>query len=513
MGIVETLQFILLLALFFSLIAISFLLTRKVALGKKILLGCLISSFFWTLIEFFLALDFPLETKLLLNRIQYFFIATTPLLYFLYAVLFLEWTRFLRPRNIAILCFLPLIIIISAWTNDFHHLIWYSRQWVVQDGVGFIFWTHGPLFYVYLVYCYLLICSAGIACIRNAQTREGLFRSHLMIIALSALIPIAANIVYVFHGLKQIPVDFTPIAFSLSILVLSMGFLFYRLLDLRPIAREVIFQGITDGLMVVNRGKEIVHMNRRMKTMLNLKEFSLAGSSQDLLFGVFPELKKEGPFAGLTVFDPVYNLYYDVSKTDLKDRNNRFVGELYLFRDITQRKELEQELKTMAQEDPLTGLLNRRSFFGRMDAELDRVDRYGSILSFLMIDLDHFKQVNDNYGHQAGDRVLEEFGKNLRDLIRSCDIAGRLGGEEFGILLPGADLPMAASMAERLRSAWENTAVIHNEDSILSTISIGYTQHQESGERPEALFKRADEALYEAKRMGRNRSVASKKKP
>lgn len=174
--------------------------------------------------------------------------------------------------------------------------------------------------------------------------------------------------------------------------------------------------------------------------------------------------------------------------------------------DIAEGKRLEAELVEMATTDPLTSLLNRRSFLIRMDGEMERLKRFDiERAAVLMLDLDHFKRVNDGYGHAAGDAVLRHFSGLVREALRKIDSGGRLGGEEFAILLLGADLAAAELFAERLRRRMADAPCVYEGRSIMVTVSIGIATLDAADGRAELSLSRADAALYDAKRGGRDR--------
>jgi two-component system cell cycle response regulator len=166
-----------------------------------------------------------------------------------------------------------------------------------------------------------------------------------------------------------------------------------------------------------------------------------------------------------------------------------------------------ERYRWLASIDALTGCMNRRAFMERLERELDRVRRYGTKLSVLMIDLDRFKDVNDNRGHLVGDTVLRQLGDMLRREVRSVDLAARYGGEEFIIVLPDTTPDGAMIFAERLRKRVESKNFAESGDPLNITVSIGVASVSgESGAvEPEAMIARADEALYRAKNDGRNR--------
>lgn len=167
-------------------------------------------------------------------------------------------------------------------------------------------------------------------------------------------------------------------------------------------------------------------------------------------------------------------------------------------------------LADRAEVDGLTGLNNRASFDKRWEAEINEHHRYGHPVSLAILDLDHFKRINDTYGHPAGDEVLVEFAKIILAAVRSTDVACRFGGEEFVIIMPHTAAGDAVAVAERIRTAIESHRFPrHPEHQV--TVSIGLTGSQGSivNLPPEAWVEQADQALYQAKQSGRNRVVTS----
>jgi diguanylate cyclase (GGDEF)-like protein/PAS domain S-box-containing protein len=178
--------------------------------------------------------------------------------------------------------------------------------------------------------------------------------------------------------------------------------------------------------------------------------------------------------------------------------------------DINQRKLMEQELERLATHDPLTGLYNRRELEQQLYEEIARAKRYKHPLSLLWLDVDHFKSVNDNYGHLAGDEVLRRLSQLLQSSVRSVDYVARYGGEELVIVLPEVGAHEALEMAERLCQTVENYKIpIADDKQLKVTVSIGVAAYPVHGHEVSQLFSKADEAMYLAKQQGRNRVVGA----
>ena len=202
---------------------------------------------------------------------------------------------------------------------------------------------------------------------------------------------------------------------------------------------------------------------------------------------------------GTTVWTEVIAQYVRNEKTGSIDIHG-------VTRDITDRRVLRMELQRQASVDELTGISNRRYFLACAEKEMQRCARHGNTLSFLMLDIDHFKLVNDTFGHAIGDLALQMVAKTCAKLLRLSDSIGRLGGEEFALLLVETNISQAEIAAERLRQEIESLSLLtESGQPVMLRVSIGVTERHQQADTLSTMMVRADQALYQAKKSGRNR--------
>lgn len=290
---------------------------------------------------------------------------------------------------------------------------------------------------------------------------------------------------------------------------------------------EAIYEASPDGILVVDEHAVVVSRNQRFLDVWHIEPEALVGGGERSLTGSGDEKVLEqalGLVAEPDVFmQRVQELYADpvledVCFIDLTDgrtleRHSRalwasdgaYLGRVWFFRDITAHKQTEQALKAMSLRDELTGVANRRSFFERGATEFARARRSGQALSLVMVDIDHFKQVNDRWGHAAGDAVLMNLCACAQAELREVDLFARFGGEEFAALLPDTTLAGATVLAERLRARVAAQVTTWEGEAIRYTLSAGVATLGSHDASVETLLRRADDALYAAKRAGRDR--------
>lgn len=289
---------------------------------------------------------------------------------------------------------------------------------------------------------------------------------------------------------------------------------------------EKVFEQIRAGVAIIEKDGAFMAWNSAFEPYKNLlgdvfpqklserswvEEFSFSESESSTFCKLDLMPASNGHF--ILVAEPLIDSNYGIEKLSKKVKLYQLESEFS--KKIAHNKQVELEaVITQAREvsftDPLTFLLNRRAMLQEIQDEVSRAERYKSLLSISIVDVDHFKMINDKYGHSVGDDVLKRVARLLRDNVRHPDIVGRYGGEEFLILLPSSDIKAAEEQAARLCKQMRETAVEVHEHKITVTFSIGVAQLNTGTEDWQTVLNRADNAMYDAKKNGRDGWVIAK---
>jgi diguanylate cyclase (GGDEF)-like protein/PAS domain S-box-containing protein len=268
---------------------------------------------------------------------------------------------------------------------------------------------------------------------------------------------------------------------------------------------------MSDGMIVLDSRDRIIDLNRAARRIIGATPGDWIGKTVGECLPDWQRLVtklKAGEDCQENLVIPGVDgmRHFDVRITQFANGAHRPHGRLVLLQDITERQRLMTELEELARTDPLISMFNRRHFFDLARREIERSRRSGKPLSIILFDLDHFKKINDTYGHPAGDEVLQHVAEHCQAALRFEDILARYGGEEFIVLLPETGLEPAEVVAERLRQVVETAPFTVCGQNVTITISLGVAGLPPGKETTiEELLSLADSALYISKQSGRNR--------
>jgi len=474
-------------------------------------------------------LEISVEAKIFWFRMMFVGVASIPTLFLVFALDFTRNEAWLTRRNLILLSILPAVSLLLQWTNPYHQLLYRSLSIFRENGFVVIDVTRGPWYFVNVVYSYIVI-MAGIILMSQAALRSGpLYRYQYRLVLVASLLPWGANIFKELNFESSSHLDMAPLTFGISGVIFAFAVLRTHFMDLVPVARSYLIETMRDGVLVLNMQNRIVDINPAMEKFIKGKTSSFMG--KDVFDVLQPWIEKTDLFldeietrAELTApMDP--SMYLDLRVTPLYDRSQALSGRLMVFRDITESKQVEKrlryvndklqgqlieigllqsKLREQAIRDPLTSLFNRRYLEETLDRELSRAARESYPVCIIMIDLDHFKRINDTHGHEAGDLVLKAIANALSEHSRRGDFACRYGGEEFVITMPNISPEIAYQRAENLRQSLNLLNIPYACYKLSVTISIGIACYPEDGQTRESILRAADRAMYAAKEAGRD---------
>lgn len=425
-------------------------------------------------------------------------------------------------RSIAPFLIEPAIVLLAVWWPPLHDEFFGDWRGRPDDG----HFKGGVLFWAHTVYSYALMMVTYTLLIRHYRMESVLYRKQIRILLLGISIPSIFNIVTI-SGLFLPNIDVSPLGFVIGAAIMMMAVFKRGLLDLIPVAREKIVQVIHEGVLVVDTKDRIVDSNPAAYEILELGRKPTEGCSLD---EVVPQwqavsIPVEGSNADTEMFFPNSGKYVELHAIPLADGKGVPSGRLLVLRDITAAKlasnalekanlqlrsqlleieSMQNLLREQAIRDPLTGLFNRRYLEETLHRELRQAQRTRNPLALVMIDIDHFKKVNDVHGHACGDAVLRALGTMLLQKSRAGDVACRYGGEEFIVILTGTSLDTALQRAEQWRAEFSAMRLPCNGIDLSASFSAGVAVFPDHGLNETSLLGAADRALYAAKAAGRN---------
>ncbi len=457
-----------------------------------------------------------------------YFGSAAPVLFLLFALQYSGRARDRIGGRSMVLFAVPFLSVVAAFTNRYHHLLWPGFT-AVAGRTDVILYQHGPVFWVVTVYSLALALVATLLLLDTTVKARGIYRAQGVVIFLAAALPWAAGALY--SAAPAWFVGFDPaIVFSVTGVLCVWAMWRLQLLDLVLVPREVIVEKMADGLVVLDGEARILEINPAAVRLLDLERTPAPGTPASDIFSDWPRSGREAVTAvyrkhASTLSSPSGALLR-VERSLLEAGSDGHARDLFILRDITGQMEAEQalqgayadlqarmdeieqlheELQEQATRDPLTGLHNRRYLAEELERELIRARRGDTPVSIVMFDVDHFKEVNDTYGHAAGDDILRAIATELLVGTRRRDIACRYGGDEFVVVLPDMAAETALARAEGWRRRLAQVMAGVGNGLLRPTVSLGVATFPANGWTSDALVSAADGAVYVSKAAGRDR--------
>ena len=460
----------------------------------------------WSIVRSLEAAATTLTAKVAWAAVEYVGVTSVPVLWLLFTLAYSEHPCRRTPRRLALLWLIPAITVSLALTNNRFHLLWPRITWS-QDGTHTLIYSHASAwFWVSSVYEYLLMAGGFLVLIWGTRRFPRFYRGQAFMILITAMVPWIGNLLYL-SGHSPFPhQDMTPVGFSVAAPFWFVALFRFRVFDLVPVAHSRLIEYLAEGVLVIDAQGRVIDHNPAARTLIGPL---LRGHARDIqtLHATWPALvalcEVRAPAHAEICATAVLPHWLDVRIIALPHWGEHG-GLLVVLRDITAQKQYQERLRELAHYDLLTGLANRALFLQHLGEILaTNIDT----LALLFVDLDGFKAINDDYGHQAGDQVLQAIGERLRIYSPASTLIARLAGDEFTVLLAGAtQVSQAETIARRIIDACLQPIALPDRRIVVRVgASVGISRYPTDGQDVRSLLKAADSAMYVAKRAGKHR--------
>ena len=454
-----------------------------------------------------------LQDMIFWNQFQYFGLPFISVLWLMVALLYTRTIYSLKPRIVFLLFAVPALTFIIRLTNSWHHLFYTKWDMRMYYGYYTLYMERGFWYYVNITYTILcMLLTVIIYFIGYLKDKIGFTKSHFLIFLFASLLPLI-GIVLILFIFDERSIDYSALIIPVSLLTIGYGILKYDFLEIRTLARETIFENNFAGMVVLGPGKRIIDYNKAAEKFFESINISLKNCPIDQLLAHEQELLEIFESEASRDFSLVIDgeeRFFEIDAVQLGDTHDGNTRMLKSIRDVTEERKIQEKLKFLATTDTLSGLCNRAEFMDLAQREFVLAQKSNEELALLLMDLDNFKVINDTFGHAAGDEIIREMGSIILNSFRKSDISGRIGGEEFAVILKNTSLNEAKMAAEKFRKIIARRKVIYGDQEIRLTVSIGVAAIR-GGTKDikdiEDFLKMADDALYKAKAGGRNAVV------
>lgn len=439
-------------------------------------------------------------------KIEFFGVLFVPSFWYLFADAFTSRNPSMNTHLKMSIFLIPSITAVLMWTNEYHGALYTNFRLSTDLGLSVLGADKGWWYWINTVYLYILLFIGTLKVVRYLSRSSGIFRTQTVAVLIGVLLPWTGHALLI-TGLSPFNLDISPFCLTVSGALMLFGIFKLQLFDIVPIAHQQVLEAIREGVIVLDAKNRFMDANRGAhETFSELSRFQPGDDMASFFESIGFRIPEELGSVELAIPQGDRMRRYRFDSRLICDRKERSLGTAIIVADITRTSELLDKLARLATTDALTGAHNRRHFYELALREMELARRNDRPVSLVMFDLDHFKLVNDRFGHAAGDAALNVVCDVCRSILRSSDIFCRYGGEEFVLLFPDADPEAAFEIAERLRKRIEEAAIETPTGSFHVTASFGVAgSFGESSHGLEEYLHLIDEALYRAKENGRNR--------
>ena len=459
----------------------------------------------WTACYLMELISVTLQAKTFWASAKYLGGTSAPAMWFVLALRLTNHEHWIKRPIRTIVVGFVIIICAVVFTNSLHHWYW-TRVYLVegfpesQADQGFFFW-------IYALMLYIFILTSVVVFFNYYRRTPALYRRQAWLMAVGGFLPLGGRIIEDIFGIDIFPkVDNVILLFLISGIFFAFAIFRYHALHIVHIAHNLVIENIRAGIIVLDLRERIVDLNPYAQALIQPTSAPIISRSLHEVFADWPRLETTvDAEQEVVIGSAAAERWFHIQSSPIVTQNNAPAGFVVVLFDITARKQAEQKLAALAQTDSLTGITNRRHFYELSALKFAHAQRYQRPFAIMMLDIDHFKRINDTYGHSVGDEVIKFVATTCRQQLRTTDLLARYGGEEFICLLDEADVEAASQIAERIRCVIAKARLEVAEYTIQLTISIGLAPIRAGETVLSELINHADQALYTSKSNGRNR--------
>jgi diguanylate cyclase (GGDEF)-like protein len=476
----------------------------------------MVSIFLYLMGNFFELTAFSTDGSLVAVKLMYMGSCFLPVFYLLFAADYCDVDIF-RRRLRPILFIPPVVSLPIICTAEYHNMMYTSYHFDANSPLLGLQIEEGSLYYFIYGYIVLYMIAGCVILIKTLPKRREQFKSFILLIAVLAA-PLAATATHILCSIifrnTLGGINFTPFALVVTNILFYISIIRYDLFGIVPTAYSMTLDYIRDAFVLISDDMKYMSSNKAARLLLPDLEGLRRGAPVAQVPNWPDELLSPSDYseeigarfvlAGESGEDKYFSAQIDAIFSGGKPR---LLGWVILIQDITGMINMVQKLEAAAYTDALTGLYNRRHFMELAAMQFDRAKRSNTICHVMMMDLDFFKDINDTYGHLAGDEVLKDVSACIKEIVRSYDLVARYGGEEFVVMISDSDDETAMRLAERIRTYVEGSSCDYEGHALKITFSIGVASCAEASSFEE-LLRYSDEAMYTAKRNGKNMVVS-----